>query len=306
MNRLPFIRPSSMPAIEACPGRALMEARACALVPAMRDWCSEPARQGTMGHAVLAGVFQDAFAGDWSQAASVIDTLPGRMVGIADWCKDAVRHCVSYGLDLVRNHVPNYQDISVQVEQHLEGDGIGVAAGGSADLILILGTKGVTELVVVVDWKTGFVSQGDAADHLQLACYAVMAADRWKPRHGVIVHLAMGRRREFTSALYDAEGLEAARQRIAKAALLARDPAPELRPSITACRYCKALAFCAAAREHIMTAADQFALFGAEPTDRVQLAQAAAIAKRFHQEADALAKHWRDERKNTEPASADS
>jgi hypothetical protein len=273
-----------------------MEARACAQVPFLQEHCSEPARQGTMGHAVLAGLFQDAFAGDWQQASAVVNTTPARLTGLAPWCADAVKHCLAYGLDLVRSYVSRHASLEVLVEQRLDGKGINVPAGGSADLILLCkDSHGTIEQVIVIDWKTGFVSQGEAADHLQLACYAVMAFDAWRPSNGVVVHLAMGRRQEFSSALYDGPALTAVRRRITAASTAAQLPEPELVPSITACRYCKALAFCAAAREHFMTAADQLSLFGATPADRVQLAQAAAIAKRFMQEADALAKQWRTE-----------
>jgi hypothetical protein len=130
-----------------------------------------------------------------------------------------------------------------------------------------------------------------------------MAADRWKPSHGVVVHLAMGRRREFSSAHYDAPTIAAVRERIRRAVAAARAPSPRLNPCVTACRYCKALAFCRAAREHIMDANEALALFGADPADRVQLAQAAVIAKRFAKEAEELAKLWRaQEAERTAPS----
>jgi hypothetical protein len=294
MNIDEFIRPSSAEPIELCPGRPRMEARAVRLVPTLRDLCSEAARQGTMGHEVMAGVARDAFAGDWSQAQAVISGIEGRMAGLAYWCKDAVRTCIAYLCDLVRRHIPRYPNVQILAEERLPGDGILIPRGGTADLVLLCrDADGVLDLVVVVDWKTGFVSQGEAADHLQLACYAVMAADRWKPRHGVVVHLAMGRRKEFSSAMYDSEAVAGVRARIQRAVLAARAEAPPLRPSLKACRYCKALLLCRAAREYLMDAFDQLALFGAEPADRLQLADAIALAKRFAADGDAVLKQMR-------------
>lgn len=292
-DRAPFIRPSSLEAIEACPGRPLMEARACALVPSLRDYCSEVAKQGTLGHAVIAGVLTDALAGDWSQAPVVVADLERRMGGLERWTRDAVRSCVAYAIDLLRRLHGWYQ-IQILTEEHLDGAGIDIARGGSADLVVVcMDDAGRVQLVVVVDWKTGFCSQGEAADHLQLAGYAVMAADRWAPLQGVVVHLAMGRRKEFSESLYDRQAIAGARARIRRAVAAAQAEAPELRPCLTACRYCRALTTCRAAREFLMNAAQEFALFGADPADRLALADAAALAKRFAADADALAKQWR-------------
>jgi hypothetical protein len=289
-----FVRPSSFEAIELCPGRPSMEARAVALIPALRDMCSEPARQGTLGHEVIAGMINDAFAGDWSQAAAIIAGMEGRMAGLAYWCKDAVRHCIAYAFDLIRRHVPRYCRIEVLTERKLAGRGIKVPRGGSADLVLLCyDDAGVLDLVVVVDWKCGFTYQGEAADHLQLGCYAVMCADAFGPRHGVDVHLAMGRRHEFSSAHYDGATIEGVRLRITAAGARARTADPELRACLKACRYCRALTTCGAAREFMMTTINEVQHFGADPADRVQLAEVAALAKRFAADADALAKHWR-------------
>lgn len=289
-----FIRPSSMEAIEACPGRPTMEARAVRLVPALREMCSEPARQGTMGHDVLYGVGRDAFAGDWSRAQAIIAGIEGRMAHLAGWTKDAVRACLAYLCALVATAVRRFARVDVLGEEHLDGAGIDIPRGGTADLILLCyDAAGVLRLVIVADWKLGFVSQGDAADHLQLGGYAAMAWDRWHPRDGVEVHLAAGRRHEFTSAHYDAQGIAGVRARLRQAGARARAEARELRPSRTACRYCRALILCRAFREHFMDARDQFALFGFDPADRIALQDAAALAKRFAQDADAALKQAR-------------
>lgn len=292
---LAFLRPSSLAAIELCPGRPAMEARAVQQVPELRDLCSEPARQGTMGHAVLAGVLSDAFAGDWSRAAEVIAGVEPRMSALAYWTKDAVRACLAYAMHLIQRLSHRYARIEILVEVKLDGAGIDVPAGGSADLIIVcFDGAGRCMRLVIDDHKCGFVSQGEAADHLQLGGYAVMGFDRWHPVEGVEVHLAMGRRHEFSCALYGAQAIEGVRARIKAASAAARVPAPELRPCLKACRYCRALIFCRPAREFIMDARDQLALFGFDPAGRLDLQDAAALAKRFAQDADAVLKAARE------------
>jgi hypothetical protein len=290
-----FIRPSSMAAIEKCPGRPTMEARAVAMVPILRDLCSEPARQGTLGHDVLYGVGRDAFAGDWSRAQQIVAGIEGRMAHLAGWTKDGVRACLAYLCALVATNVRRFARVDVLGEEHLDGAGIDIPRGGTADLVLLCyDAAGVLVLVIVEDHKLGFVSQGDAADHLQLGAYAVMAHDRWHPRDGVEVHLAAGRRHEFSSALYDSQTIAGVRDRLRRAGAAARVEAPELRPCRKACVYCRALIFCRPARDLIMDARDQLALFGFDPAGRLDLQDAAALAKRFAQNADAVLKASRE------------
>jgi hypothetical protein len=294
IDREPFIRPSSMAAIEECPGRPLMEARICALVPALRDLVSEPARQGTLGHSALAGVLGDAFAGDWSRAQEVIAGIEGRMAGMAYWTKDATRAALAYGLGAIQRMANSYRSIRILVEHRLAGACIEVPSGGSADLIILCYHAHSIARAVVIDWKLGWCSQGEAGDHLQLGCYAAMTWNVYTPPEGVEVHLAMGRRREFSAAMYDRQAIDGIRSRIKACVRAARAEAPTLRPSIHACRYCRALVLCRAAREEkIMTSIEQFALFGAEPSERIALQEAVAMAKRFAAEGDALMKLWR-------------
>jgi len=291
---LEMIRPSSMEPIEICSMRPRCEAAAVKLVPALRDMTTEAAHQGTLGHEVLADIARDAFAGDWSRAEEVIKGMHVRMNGLLPWCKDAVRTCTVYLCDLVRRYVPRYPLMQILAEIHLPGEGLLIPRGGTADLVLLcMNEHGELELVIVVDWKTGFVYQGEAADHLQLGCYAVMASDQYRPKNGVIVHLAMGRRHEFSSALYEQEAITGVRNRIRAGVTNALSIHAVHRPCLKACRFCKAMCFCIPLRNHLMSAIDELAMFGADPADRVAIAEMARLAKRFVAEADALAKHWR-------------
>lgn len=303
---LDFLRPSSIEAIEWCPGRAAMEARVTAAVPALRDMCTEAARQGTLGHEVLASTIREAFTGDWSHAPQVIALVEGRMSGLEYWCKDAIRACLTYSLGLINRLAASYR-LEILVERSLDGLCIAMPKGGTADLIILCcNNVGRCLRVVVLDHKLGFLTQGEAADHLQLGAYAAMAGARWNPPDGVEVHLSMGRRREFSSALYQSAELAAITHRIRAAVTAATSPTPTLRPSLKGCRYCRALPLCKAAREYLMHAAEEHALLGTDPAERIRLADDAALAKRFAASADALAKHWREQRPTTTETEKDS
>ncbi len=292
-----FIRPSSMEAAEICPARPLMESRACALVPGLVDLSSVPAQEGTKGHEVLAGLFGDAFAGDWSYAPHVFARMEDRLGCLAAWCKDAVRGCVAYALQVIRGLSERFSSIEVLTEIKLDGTQCGIVRGGTADLVILCRqvAGGPVVEVHVIDHKCGFLSQGEAADHLQLAIYAVMSWDKWHPPSGVTVHLSAGRRREYSAGLYDAELITVVRERVRSAVVRSLHPRPQINPARRACYYCRALPFCRPARNYLMKANEELFLFGADPADRVALADAAAIAKRFAQAADDVAKLWRKE-----------
>ncbi len=279
------------------------------LVPCLRDLCGEPARQGIKGHDALAVTIRDAFTGDWSRASEIIAQIHGRLAGLETWTKDGVKSCLAYALTIIKRCAHQYHSIEVTVEIHLDGAGIDTPRGGSADIIVRCYSQAGRRLrSIVIDHKLGFVSQGDAADHLQLGGYSVMEWDASLPIDGVEVHLSAGRRHEFTCANYDEAAIAGVRARIKRLVAAARAPAPPLRPSLKACKYCKALLFCRATREFIMDASESASLFGFQPEDRLRLADAAALAKRFAQAYDDFVKHLRAmeadaaSRRNSSPA----
>ncbi len=289
-----FIRPSSLEADELCPGRPTMEARACALIPALQHVTSDVARQGTLGHEVIASVLTDALWGNWSGASRAVASMEQRMGDLEPWCQDAVRRCVAYAFGVVRAWTDKGR-VECIAEVHLDGQAFGLVRGGTADFVLVISRGDRVVRVIVIDHKTGWLSQGEAADHVQLMAYGVLAAHRWLPSEGVEVHLAMGRRCEFSSAFYDPEALIAAGERVRRIASRCKSERASLTPSTKACRYCRALPLCRAAREKIMEAQETFALFGAQPADRINLADDAALAKAFVRSADELAKIWREQ-----------
>lgn len=299
ISRADYIRPSSLDALELCPGRALMEARAIDAVPAIAHLSRPIAEQGTMGHAVIAQTLALTYQqpGGWTLADDALAQMAGTMQRLAEWTRDGVRRCVAYAVSLVDQAMQEGYRITIQIEMKLSGHAVGIPRGGTADIVILCRNQDddIIRWVIVDDHKLGFLDQGEAADHLQLGTYAVMAFTKYKPERGVTVHLAQGRRQEFSSAHYRPEDITAIRPRITRVVRLCWADEPPLSPCIQACRYCKSITHCRAVRERIMHAAEELALFGDENVDRIKMAEDAALAKRFAEEVKALQKQWQDE-----------
>jgi hypothetical protein len=294
MNIEEFVRPSSMSPIEDCPGRPRMEARALAMVPALAHISRAVAEQGNLAHAVKAQVLALIYhqTGGWTDPAAALAKMAGALSQMQPWAADACRRCVAYVVALVDQMVAAGLRVAVEVEMHLSGRGVGIKRGGTADTILLGFRDNRLACVIIEDTKTGFLDQGDAADHLQLATYAVMGWDKYQPPEPVVIHLAQGRLRDFSAASFDQDAIASVRERIRAAVARALSEKPQLNPCINACRYCKALLFCAPLRERLMDASDRLALLGADPRDRLRLAEDASLCRRFAEDARELAKVW--------------
>lgn len=287
-----LIRPSKLGAIDACNGAPQMEARAITAMPVLELLESPQAITGTLCHLLIAQTLTMIYHGEgptFQPPEDCLAKMAGAMAQLTEWDRDVVRRCVAYAVALIDKHVPNRDGIII--EKKLCGKLVGIPRGGTADLVLVAG-----DIVIVIDQKCGFLDQGPADEHEQAAAYAVMAFDKWHPRE-VHVHIAQGRlspSKRFTSAIYSAEAIEVARRFVIGLVAEAAKPTARLTPSITACRYCKALVVCRAAREHFMRANDDLAMFGVPDSDdeRVRLAEAAQIAKAFADQVKALQRAW--------------
>lgn len=295
IDRRNFVRPSSLPALENCPGRALCEARAVDLCPELMRVEHPAAQQGTIGHAIVAQTLSLIYHGPdgWQNPAVVLAKMENALSALEPWAADAARRCVNYSVALVDREAKAKWNVTIHVEMHLSGAHIGLAKGGTADVVIVCTDKaGKVGRVVVSDQKLGFLDQGNADEHLQLWAYAVMAGAKYDPYEGVEINLAQGRRRSFSAAYFDKTALAGAADRCRSVAMAANGADPECHPAIDACRYCKALPLCRAVREEIMKATDAAALFGIDDTNRVKLAEIAAIAGRFAEEVKLLQKEW--------------
>ena len=297
IDRKDFIRPSSLSALELCPGRGLMEARALEICPEIGRIEHPAARQGTLGHAVAGQTLSLIFNGQggWRETAECLNTMANAFEGLEPWSAEASRQYVNYAVSLVEKERAAGWDVRILIERHLAGAGLMIRRGGTADLIITCQKDplGPVERVVVADAKLGFLYQGEAEDHLQLWAYAVMAWDKFSPEvREVEIHLAQGRRKEFSAARFDAKSIEGARARVKAAAMGAWAINPPIRPSLEACRYCRALVLCKKAREKIMDEIEKLELFGTTPEERVALAEMATMARRFAEEVKLLQAEW--------------
>lgn len=303
-----YLRPSSLAAVAECPARPAMEALAVEQCPTIQHIESPQAKQGLVSH----GICQQAVSliyhrpGGRSDPAGAIESLGPMMRRLGSWTVDAIRRCITYVVAIVEREEADGYDVAVECEMHLPGRHLGIERGGTADVVIICRDRdtGVVVRVIIVDYKYGFLDQGHAAEHVQLHTYGAMAWEKFRPVRDLEVHLAQGRLRSFTAALFTGDVIPRIEARIREIVTAAKAPDAPLRPCIAACRYCKALTLCRAARDRIMSTVHEAQLFGIDTRDRVKLADDAALAARFAEEARALAKAWVQENQGVaaEPA----
>lgn len=270
-----FIRPSSLAAIAACPGRPTMEA---AIVNAFGEPESSPeASTGTIAHAEVAARIERWKAGEGWEA------ILGEVDGVDKWTSWCIRGCLEFARDLISKH--EIAPDNVLVEHPLDMAGVGMDKPGTADLVLVV----PFQRVIVCDWKFSYLDQGDAADHDQLQAYGVAGAASFSTSE-VLVYLFCPRApkaKRASAARFDAHALKANAAWTRAVVAIASKPSPALSPSYNACLHCRALTRCAAAKEYIVQAHDALAMIG-QPTDSNgwgDLASAAKIAEKFGDEA---------------------
>jgi hypothetical protein len=254
-----FIRPSALEAISLCPGRPTMEAAVLAAYGKPPD--ADDAALGTLVHALAASLLQGL-------------PEPEECAALNGWD----RHCAGLYVDFVRDlAVARGIDAdNILVEHHLDGAGLGLVNGGTADCVLVDPFK----RVIVIDLKSGMNDQGEAADHDQLSAYAIMAASSFKV-DTVEVHIFQPRAEKHlrhSSAKYTTESLTANITWIRSVTDGARESDTEVHASLTACEHCKALPHCAEARRLVMQTSEALKLMGA-PTDPVAWGEKIAAGK---------------------------
>ena len=294
-----FIRPSSMSAIELCPGRPRLEAQICNLIHGWYDRSSPVAIQGTKAHDVQAHTLALIYhrPDGFHPASEALDDMRNHLAALEPWAADAARRCVAYCVALVDSLLAQGLRVRVEVEMHLPGGSTGIQRGGTAD-VLIFGydANGVLRKLIVEDTKTGFLDQGEASDHLQLHGYAAMAWEKYLPE-SLEVHLAQGRIREYSAASFTTSDIENIGRRCRKIVDIATSDRPSFFPCINACRYCKGLPLCAAARGKIMSDAKRLEMFGVDYSDRIKMDDDAKLARRFVEEVKELQVFFREQEK---------
>lgn len=281
-----FIRPSSLHAIAACPGRPTMEA---AFVNAYGEPESSPeASMGHKSHAYTAeGILNWREGQEWGEAIAKTCN-EATEAGMDHWTVWCIQSCMEFARDLIAKHGIERDD--VLVEHSLEMLDQGMEKPGTADLVLVIPFK----LVIVIDWKYTFLDQGDASDHDQLQAYGNAAAATFKTSD-VLVYLYQPRAekgKRASAAKFDAATLNANAAWTRAVVARAKSNNPELVPSYDACLYCRALTRCAAAKEFTVHAQEALAFIGSptDPNAWGELAAAAKLSEKFADDSKELVK----------------
>lgn len=269
MNIEPFIRPSSTDENALCPARPAMQAKVVELVgePAPTDEANLGHRAHSWGETGVRLLAQDEsfeLLDEIADIESVIAALrdahqkEDRDYQLDPWTLSVVERYVRYVHALIVKH--DIKPEHVLVEEKLDMVDLGFVNKGTADCVLVVPFK----LVIVIDFKAGFVDQGDAVDHGQITAYGAAAAIRFKADY-VEVRIAQPRAEKehrFTGAIFDAPALEQAAAWIRSVNDACRAPNPQLNASFTACSNCKALRLCPAAQEYIVRTLEAFDIIG--------------------------------------------
>lgn len=281
-----YIRPSSLHAVSLCEGRALMEAHVVSLDGEPPS--SPVAALGTDLHARIQVAIDDVKSGATWEETILRATGIAEDEGVDSWSVYCIRLALQTARDLVAKHSIELEH--VLTEQRLDMSSMGFAQGGTADLVLLV----PHELAIVVDWKMGYVDQGEAADHDQLAIYAAAAAETYDAER-VIVVLCQPRAEKLnriSQASFDAKALRNNRAWTVATINLARRPNPPLTAGYSQCQFCRALTRCPEARNRIMNAQEALSVIG-KPLDAEgfgELADAAKLADKFAETGKDLAK----------------
>ena len=267
-----FIRPSALEKLALCPGSAILEA---AVVNAFgQPGDAAAANAGTEIHNAVAEAIIDWREGvEWG-AAIANSCNKAATAGMDSWSVRCIQLCCEFARDLIAKH--QIEREHVLVEHRLDMAAFGFTKGGTADLILVIPFR----CVFLIDWKAGNLDQGDAEDHDQATAYACAAAATFKCNE-VLVYLyqpRMERDRRATAAKFDANALRINSEWTAAVTAAARNEHSPIKPSYNACKYCKALSRCAAAKEMIVDALEAIQYIG-NPSNPDSWGESLAAAK---------------------------
>jgi hypothetical protein len=239
-----YVRPSGLTRLAACAGSAQLEAY-CVNLFGEPELAPE-ATLGTKMHSEVALALQLWLSGASWEDAIANARINAEAAGLSGWDTIALVRCIEFAADLINEH--EISKSNVLVEQQLDLSQFGFTKPGTADLVLVVPFK----CVIVVDWKLGFLDQGDADTHDQLQAYACGAASIYKA-DTVLVYLVQTRqekKRRASGGRFDGVALRAAESWNRMVTDRARSEVAELAAGIH-CLNCKALAHCEEARRYI-------------------------------------------------------
>lgn len=286
-------RPSNIGRIAACNGQPIMAAACIA-----EDGQPTSAPEADLGNAVHGWVHKgvlwwrdgDTHGGEiqWGEAIAMACNAAAAE-GMDSWSV----YCIQLTLEFYRDLIAKYgiERENVLVEHQLDMESTGFRRKGTADLVLVV----PFEFVVIVDLKAGFVDQGEAEDHDQMAVYAAAAAETFQAKK-VIVWLWQPREKpanRASSAVFDADTLRATTAWSRDVLDRSRQPDAELCAGFIQCSTCPALRRCPAAKEFIVNTQEALAVLGA-PTTPEAWGQAIGAAKLAEKWAEA----WKEKGKD--------
>lgn len=253
-------RPSNIGRIAACNGQPLM---AAAVIAEDGQPKSAPeADLGTAVHdAVRDGMILRKSGMEWGDAIATACNVAAKN-GMDSWSVYCIKTTLEFYWDLIVKY--SIETEFVLVEHPLNMESTGFRRKGTADLVLVIPFK----LVVIVDLKAGFVDQGEAEDHDQMAVYSSAAAETFKAKK-VIVWLWQPREKpanRASAAEFDADTLRATTAWSRDVLERSRNPKASLKAGYTQCATCPALRRCPVARKFIMDAQEAIAVLGAPST----------------------------------------
>lgn len=278
-----FIRPSALEQLDLCAGSALLQA----LV--VERWgqpgSSEQAEAGAYAHAAIALSLSQR-----SRILVALTTLHADEFTIA-----MAQRCLDFAWMLIDLH--QIEPEHVLPEHHLACSAWGLPRGGTADLVLVVPFK----KLFVIDWKTGFLDQGDAVDHVQIMAYGCAGAETFRVPYVEVILFQprLPRAERVTRASFDAEQVRQGLAYVREVTARAREQltaaqngmALETRAGYQQCKYCRALPFCRTARTYMQDAIEVQELIGATtPPEWGSLADAAKLAESFAEASKELVK----------------
>jgi hypothetical protein len=279
-----YRRPSALSQVADCEGAPLMQAHVVSLDG--EPPTAPEATLGNDGHRFIAEAIEGwKLAQDTGEhGACWGDTIAlarneAAAAGLDSWTVRCIQSCLEFARDLIAKH--EIEPDNVLTERPLDRASLGFERKGTADLVLVI----PGQLVIVVDWKLGFIDQGEADDHDQTQAYAAAAAETFDAKE-VLVWLVQPRapkEHRRTAATYDADTLRANRAWTVAVLNRSRSPAPQLRAGYSQCVHCKALTRCPEARRYIVDAQEALAVIGAPMTGDgyADLIGAAKLAEKF-------------------------
>jgi hypothetical protein len=260
-TREDFIRPSALTAIADCPAAPAMQAEYVNRFG--EPPAADEAETGTQVHSFVAVAIEAWKAGEeWGQAIAGACNAAAANAGLDRWSVLCIQRCAEFARFLITKH--EVQPENVLVEHTLDMVATGFRRGGTADLVIVVPFF----RVIVIDWKAGYLDQGEAADHDQIAAYADAAAATFSAPV-VTVYLYQPRADKplrVSGATFDTAVLAKGRAWRLAVTARARVDDPELGPSFAACKHCRALPRCAAAKEWFMRLIEALQVLG-DPQD---------------------------------------